>query len=221
VTEANPLLTPEKLYGIEGGIGGDLPFRWQTTLFYNQLNDPITNVTIGVGPGTFAALPNAGFIPAGGTLRQRQNAGEIDAWGVEGDANGELGSTLTWRAAFAYTHARVDGGSTAPQLTDLRPAQTPAWTVTTGLDWRATENLTLSSSVRYVSTQFDDDQNIRRIAPGAEWNARGAWSLGPGKEIYVAVDNLADAKISTGKTADFVSSYSEPRTFRIGFAYRR
>ena len=37
----------------------------------------------------------------------------------------------------------------------------------------------------------------------------------------MAVDNLADARISTGKTADFVDSYSEPRTFRIGFSYRR
>lgn len=218
VTEANPLLTPEKLYGVEAGLGGDSIVHWQATLFYNQLNDPITNVTIGIGPGTF---PLAGFIPAGGTLRQRRNAGEIDAWGVEGDASGDIVETLSWRAAFAYTHARVDGGSSAPQLTGLRPAQTPEWTVTGGVDWLALERLTLSAQVRYVSTQFDDDQNVRRLPPGAELNARAAWSLAPGQEVYVAVDNLADAKISTGKTADFVDSYSEPRTFRVGFAYRR
>jgi vitamin B12 transporter len=221
VTEANPLLKPEKLYGIEGGIGGDALFNWQATAFYNQLNDPITNVTIGVGPGTIAALPIAGFIPAGGTLRQRQNAGEIDAYGVEGDAHGDLLTALTWRAAFAYTHARVEGGSIAPQLTGLKPAQTPTWTVTAGLDWHAMEKLTLSSSVRYVSTQFDDDQNTRRLPPGAELDMRAAWSVAPGQEVYLAVDNVADAKISTGKTADFVDSYSEPRTVRIGFSYRR
>jgi|SRR5579859_1371129 len=221
VTEANPLLKPERLDGVELGIGGDAYFQWQTTVFYNQLNDPVTNVTIGVGPGTLAALPIAGFIPVGGTLRQRQNAGAIDAWGVEGDANGDLGATTTWRTAFAYTHARVDGAASAPQLTGLRPAQTPALTVTAGLDWRPMEKLTVTNLIRYVSTQFDDDQNTRRIAPGAEWDARGAWSLGPGEEVYVALDNVADAKISTGKTADFVDSFSEPRTFRIGFSYRR
>jgi outer membrane receptor protein involved in Fe transport len=218
VTEANAGLTPEKLYGVEGGIGGDAPFRWQATLFYNQIDDPVLNVTLGKGPGTF---PIAGFIAAGGTLFQRQNAGEIDAWGVEADASGDITTSLNWRAALDYTHARVDGGGSAPQVTGLRPAQTPAWTATAGLDWRALDKLTLSSFVRFVTTQYDDDQNTRRIAPGAEWDGRAAWSLGPAKEVYLAVDNIADAKIATGKTADFVTSLSEPRTFRIGFSYRR
>jgi outer membrane receptor protein involved in Fe transport len=225
VTEANPLLRPEKLDGIEAGIGGDqfgeARFNWQLTVFDNELKDPVTNVTIGVGPGVIAALPIAGVIPAGGTLRQRQNAGQINAWGVEGDANGEVFTALSWRTAFAFTHARVDGENAAPQLTGLRPAQTPAWTVTGGLDWRPLEKLTVSSFVRYVSTQYDDDQNTRRLPPGAEWDGRAAWSLGPGEEIYVAMDNIADAHISTGKAADFTDSWSAPRTVRVGFSYRR
>ena len=221
VTEANPLLRPEKLYGVEVGIGGDQIANWQLTAFLNQLKDPVTNVTIGRGPGVIAALPIAGFIPAGGTLFQRENAGEINAWGIEGDANGDIISSLSWRSAFAYTHARVDGEEAAPQLTGLKPAQTPAWTATAGLDWRTTEKLTLSSFVRYVSTSFDDDQNTRRLPPGAELDMRGAWSLGPAKEIYVAIDNVANANISTGKTANFVTSLSEPFTFRVGFSYRR
>lgn len=218
VTEANPRLRPEKLDGVEAGVGGEGAVRWQATLFYNELRDPITNVTVGVGPGVF---PTAGFIPAGGTLRQRRNAGEIDAWGVEGDASGQVGPTLTWRGAFAYTHARVDGGAAAPQLTGLRPAQTPEWTVTAGLDWRPLENLTLSGAVRYSGLQFEDDQNSRRLPPGAELDTRAGWMVAPDAEVYLAVDNLADAKISTGKTADFVDSYSEPRTVRVGFSYRR
>ena len=221
ITESNPLLRPEKLKGVEVGIGGDGVVHWQGAVFYNQLDDPITNVTLGVGPGVLPALPLAGFVPAGGALRQRRNAGEIDAWGVEGDLTGELATTLSWRAAFAYTHARIDGRSSAPQLTGLRPAQTPEWTATAGIDWRAMEKLTLSSNVRYLSLAFEDDQNSRRLPPGAELDLRGAWSLAPGEEIYVGVDNVADAKISTGRTVDFVDSYTEPRTFRIGFSYRR
>ncbi len=220
ITEANPLLRPETLNGAETGLGGEgASARWSATVFYNILKHPITNVTLGTGPGTFLAV--AGFIPAGGTLRQRQNAGQIEAWGLEAEGSGDVGTTLSWRTAVAYTHARVDGGSGAPQLNGLRPAQTPELTVTAGLDWRPLEALTLSGNLRYSGEQFEDDQNSRRLAPGAELNARAAWSLAPGAEVYLAVDNLADAKISTGKTADFVDSYSQPRTFRIGFSYRR
>ena len=61
--------------------------------------------------------PIAGVIPAGGTLRQRQNAGEIKAYGFEGEVAGDITPALGWRAAVAATHARVDGGSSAPQLT--------------------------------------------------------------------------------------------------------
>jgi outer membrane receptor protein involved in Fe transport len=218
VTEANPQLKPEKLYGIEGGLGGDGPVRWSATAFYNRLKDPVTNVTLGVGPGTF---PIAGFIPAGGTLRQRQNAGEVKAWGLEGDAAGDVAATLSWRAAVAYTHARVHGGTAAPQLTGLRPAQTPQVTATAGLDWRPLARLTISGAARYVGAQYDDDQNVRRLPPGALLDMRAAWKLAPHEEVYLAVDNVADAKVSTGKTADFVDSYSEPRTLRVGFSYRR
>src|SRR4029453_17951528 len=106
------------------------------------------NVTIGIGPGTF---PTAGFIPAGGTLRQRQNAGEIEAWGVEGEAYGDVGERVSWRSALAYTDAEVHGGASAPQLTGLRPAQTPKWTVTGGLVMRPAEAVSLSAHLRYES----------------------------------------------------------------------
>ncbi|MFL5296485.1 MAG: TonB-dependent receptor plug domain-containing protein [Phenylobacterium sp.] len=219
ITESNPLLNPEKLYGMETGIGGDGgPARWQVTVFGNELKDPITNVTIGVGPGTF---PIAGFIPAGGTLRQRQNAGKIRAWGVEGEASGDIDTALSWRGAFAYTHARVNGGSSAPQLTGLRPAQTPEWTVTGGLDWRPLPKLTLSADARYESLRFEDDQNVRRLKAGTEVNARVAWSLAPDTEIYLAAENVFDARIVVAESADFVDSYDAPRTIRIGFSYRR
>ena len=47
-----------------------------------------------------------------------------------------------------------------------------------------------------------------------------------GASLYFISDKGYDFElyryqISTGKTADFVDSYSEPRTFRIGFSYRR
>ena len=218
VTEANAALKPETLQGIEAGIGGEGLARWSLGVFYNQLKDPITNVTIGIGPGVF---PTAGFIPAGGTLRQRQNAGEIRAWGVEGEASGDLSAAVRWRAAFAYTDAEVRGGASARQLTGLRPAQTPRWTVTGGLDVTPVQRLSLSTDLRYESARWEEDLNTRRLSAGLVVDARAAWRVGDRSEIYVAVDNLADARLEVGETADGTESFAAPRTVRVGFSFRR
>jgi outer membrane receptor protein involved in Fe transport len=225
VTEANPSLKPERLAGVETGVGGGSgAVRWSATGFYNRLSDPITNVTIGAGPATF---PTAGFIPAGGVLRQRQNAGLIKAWGLEGQAEGDIGPlrdgspALSWRTAFAYTHARVDGGAGVPQLTGKRPAQAPAFTATGGLDWRPLARLSLSAELRYESLRYEDDLNSRKLKAGLQLDARAAWKIAPRAEVYLAADNLADEEIAVGQTADGVTSYAAPRTVRAGFAYRR
>jgi outer membrane receptor protein involved in Fe transport len=217
VTESNPSLTPERLQGVEGGIGGTGPVNWSATAFYNHLVDAITNVTIGVGPGTF---PTAGFIPAGGSLQQRQNAGVINAWGLEGDVRGEVMAKLDWRAAFAYTHARVDGESVAPQLTGKRPAQAPEFSATAGLDWRAMRRLTLSTQLHYESLRYDDDLNTRKLKPGVTLDGRAGWSVAAFTEVYVSVENLGNARIATAQTTTS-TSYDEPRTVRVGVAYRR
>lgn len=218
ITEANPDLKPETLQGAELGLGGEGPFRWSADVFYNRLKDPIANVTIGVGPGTF---PTAGFVPAGGTLRQRRNAGEIKAWGVEGEASGEAGAAVSWRAAMAYTDAEVRGGSVLPQLTGLRPAQTPKWTVTGGLTLRPADALSLSADLRYESARFEDDLNSRRLSAGLQFDARAAWRVTEAVEAYVAADNLFDEKLEVGETGDGIESFAAPRTFRVGFTYRR
>lgn len=219
ITEANATLKPETLQGIEAGLGGEVgAVRWSAGAFYNLLKDPIANVTIGVGPGTF---PVAGFVPAGGTLRQRRNAGEIEAWGLEGEASGDIGAALGWRAAAAYTDAEVDGGTATPQLTGLRPAQTPKWTVTGGLRFQPVEAVTLSGDVRYESARWEDDLNSRRLSAGVQVDARAAWRFTDHAEIYLAAENLFDETIEVGETADGVESYSAPQTLRIGFSYRR
>lgn len=218
ITEANPTLKPETLQGFEVGVGGEGPVRWGATLFHNRLKDPIANVTIGVGPGTF---PTAGFVPAGGTLRQRRNAGEIQAWGVEGEVSGGAAQTLGWRAAFAYTDAEVDGGTSTPQLSGLRPAQTPKLTVTGGVTFQPLERLGLSADVRYESERWEDDLNSRRLSAGVQLDARASWRLADHAEVYLAAENLFDEELEVGETADRVESYSAPRSLRVGVTIRR
>jgi vitamin B12 transporter len=218
VTEANAALKPETLYGLEAGLAGEGAVRWNLAAFYNQVQDPISNVTIGIGPGTF---PIAGFIPAGGVLRQRQNVGEINAHGLEGDIAADLSPTWTVRGAFSWTHARVDGGSVAAQLTGLRPAQAPTLTVTAGARWRPIARLGLDADLRYESLRYEDDLNLRRLKAGTGLDVRAGWTLLPATEVYVAADNVLARDLAVGQTADGVTSYAAPRTVYVGFALRR
>jgi outer membrane receptor protein involved in Fe transport len=207
-TEANAALVPERLAGVEGGLGGaDGEGAWDLTAFYDRLSDAVTNVTLSASPA--------------GTTFQRQNAGTIDAAGLEGEAERRLGDHWQVRLAGEWAWARVDGGSAAPQLTGLRPAQAPRLTLTGGADWRPTARLTLTADARYESLRFDDDLNTVRLRPGATLNLAARWQVAPGAELYVAADNIADAHIQTARASDGTYSYDAPRIARAGLSVRR
>lgn len=217
ITEANPTLEPERLYGLEAGIGGGRDMVWTASLFFNRLEDPITNVTIGQGPRTF---PIAGFVPAGGVLRQRQNAGAIEALGLEVSASGDLGP-LQIRAAAVATRAEVDGGAVLPQLTGLRPAQTPEFAATLDLDWQVSAPLRVSTEIRHEGRRFEDDLNTRALAAATTVDLRIAWRLAADTEVYLAADNLLDAEIETARGGDGLLTLGAPQTLRVGYRLRR
>ena len=204
-TLANPALNPERLYGVESGLGGDWPGGGASaTLFYNRLDDAVTNVTLSAAPS--------------GTTFERENAGSVDAVGVEAEAHQRLTGGVSAEVALAYTQARVDGGHTAPQLTGLRPAQTPRLTATSGLAWRCGDRLSVHGGVRYESERFDDDLNTLRIAPSVSINARADWRLAGRASLFVRIDNLADAPIETGQTQPGLKTYDAPRTVLVGLS---
>jgi outer membrane receptor protein involved in Fe transport len=213
VTEANADLKPEQLQGLEAGVSHKgAKGLIEATAFWNRIEDPIVNVTLGAGPGTF---PIGGFIPAGGVLRQRQNAGSIDAIGLEGRAERKVG-VVTLSSALSATDARVDGGSTAPQLTGKRPAQAPIWSATAGLTADLRENLTLATDLTWEGKRFEDDLNSRVLDPAYRLDARLDWRVKPLVTVYLAGDNLLDANIQTSRTADGVAGYAAPRIVRVG-----
>ena len=189
---------------------------WSANLFFNQLDGAIANVTIG-GPGTY---PIAGVIPAGGVLRQRQNTGSIQAVGVEGETRLRLGPDANLRASVVYSVAEVDGGKSAPQLTGLRPAQTPRFGASVGAEWRSADRLSLRLDVRYEGKRFDDDQNSRVLSPAIVADARADWSVTSAATIYLAADNLADEAIEIAQTADGIESFDLPRRLRVGLSLR-
>jgi outer membrane cobalamin receptor len=229
VTEANALLAPEVLDGIEvssrwrGQVGNS---TWAVSMvgYFNRLRDPITNVTIATGPGI---LPRVGFLPAGGTLRERQNAGRIDASGIEtsilwtpnGLSASDYGPTV--RLAANYTDARVDGGSVLPTLTGKRPAQAPAWSgyasIDLPLDIGLATPMFFQVSVRTEGERFEDDLNSRRLKGYSVVDTRMSWQIRSGFEIFLAAENLGDQRVETGLAGDGTLSVAQGRSLRIGF----
>jgi outer membrane receptor protein involved in Fe transport len=111
----------------------------------------------------------------------------------------------------------VDGGSAAPQLTGLAPAETPRLTATAGLTWRARSPLTLSADLRYESARFDDDLNQRRLGPATTIDARAEWRLSAATTVFIAAENLFNVAVATGQTATGITSYGPPRMIMAGF----
>lgn len=213
-TEANPNLVPERLYGAEIGIGGSNgPITWDVTGFWNRLSDAISNVTLGTGPGTF---PDVGFLPAGGLFIQRQNVPAINAFGSEGEAQWQLDNLFALRAAYSVTDARVDGGTSAPQLTGKRPAETPRLTVTGGVVASPLRSVTVEGDVIYESLRWSDDQNTLPLPAATTFGAKITWHFLPQTGLYFAVDNITNAAVATSEGADHVYTYDEPRAYRAG-----
>jgi len=217
VTEANPALAPEQLYGVEIGAGGSIgALTADLTLFWNQLHAAITNVTAGVGPGNF---PGAGFVPAGGLLIQRRNVGDINAPGIEGNMTYALDS-LTLHAGLAWLDQRVHGGTSAPQLTGKRPAQAPRATITGAADLALPAGFAWEGSIRFESTRWADDANTLRLGSALVIGTRLTWSISEASSIYVSADNLFNARVATTETADGATSYDSPRLIMAGLSFK-
>jgi vitamin B12 transporter len=217
ITGANPNLKPEKLYGVEAAIGGATSsgFSWEGTAFYNVVTDSIANLTIVAGP---FADPIEGFIPAGGVLRQRDNVARIEALGAEARIE-KRWEMFAVRLAASYTDAELDGGSEAPQLTGLRPAQAPQFAATAGIDWFAPYGFGVHVDLRYEGDRFEDDLNSRPLDEAFTVDVRVDYKVTDHVSVYGAVDNLFDAEVQTRLTS--VYEYGPPQLWRIGLAYRR
>ncbi|WEK58586.1 MAG: TonB-dependent receptor [Candidatus Brevundimonas phytovorans] len=214
LTEANAGLVPETLQGVEAGLAFEGPIAALTaTLFWNRIEDALVNVTVGEGPGTF---PRAGFVPAGGVLRQRQNAGTIEATGLEISARQTVRGGLDLTGAVSITDARVDGGTSAPQLTGLRPAQAPIWSASAGIDWRASDRLTLTARARYESKRFEDDLNSRVLGAAVTADVRADWRVSDTASLWLAADNLFDVDVEVSETGNGVEGFGPPRLLSAG-----
>ena len=214
---ANAGLSPERVRGVEAGLtlaptstlGGSLTF------YRNRLADAVANVTEGRGPGNF---PGVGFVGAGGAYRVRRNLDAIRADGLELDAAwrpGAVGLSASW----SHVSARVEGSGTAAALDGLRPAQIPRDQLSLSAEARH-RGVQAAATLRYVSSQFDDDENRRRLAPATTLDAALSVPLLATLALDLRAENLFDARVEAATSGVGAIERATPRTLWVGVRLR-
>jgi outer membrane receptor protein involved in Fe transport len=203
ITNANPLLEPETLSGVEGGVltqFNNASFR--VTAFFNNLDGAIANVTITSTPQQ--------------TIRQRQNSDSIRATGVEMEVDTRLSSTLSANGQLVLTSSHFRGSVATPSIADNTVPQVPVWQGGATLTWADPRLFTAATQIRFSGEQYDDDLNTESLILGAYavWDATVSRTIVRGVNAFLAVENILDQEFDTARTP--IRQVGWPRTVRVG-----
>ena len=204
LTAANPELRPETLWG--GELGTQIVLEGlaaQATAFWNQMNDPIANVTLAM--------------PVDGATRERENLGSTRILGLDLDVTWRPAADWTARVAHTFSDGYVRTAPAQPDLVGNRLAQDPHHRSTAIVSYDNPRIATLSAEVRYLGPQFEDDQNTQPIGAVVLFNARAERALAQGFSVFVIGQNLSDRHYLVGRSG--IDTEGAPRTFELGLAY--
>ncbi len=182
LTQGNPNLGPERLLGGELGLNHapTTRFSWRATGFWDQLEDPIANVTTSVTPALIT--------------RQRQNLGEARIRGVSLDAEGQLAPVLRVQASYVLTDAEVSSFPAAPEIEGNLLPQVPRHRASVRLDYLNSRVLNVGVRGRYESLRFDDDLNRLRLASLFVMDVTLDRPIGQWWGAFLTVENLFDER---------------------------
>jgi outer membrane receptor protein involved in Fe transport len=203
VTNANPLLDPETLTGVEGGVLAQFArSSIRATAFFNDLDGAIANVTLSSTPTQI--------------IRQRQNSDSIRATGVEIELDARFTNTLSANGQVVFTSSHFRGSVATPAIRDNEVPQVPNVQGAVSLTWAEPRFLTAATQVRFSGEQFDDDLNTPAFVLGeyAVWDATVSRQVVRGLNAFVAIENILDEEFDTARTP--LRSIGWPRTVRVG-----
>jgi outer membrane receptor protein involved in Fe transport len=201
VTNPNPLLDPETLTGVEGGVlfTRDI-LSARVTAFWNELDGAITNVTVASTPAQIT--------------RQRQNTDTVRAAGIELEADIRPNERWTFGGLFGITRSTFADAPAQPALEGNRVPQVPSFQFGLNLTYVDPRGFTGAVQGRAFGAQFDDDLNEFELDGFGVIDASATQELLRGLHVFAAVENLFDADYDVGRTP--IRTIGWPRTFRIG-----
>lgn len=190
VTNANPGLSAERLTGGEAGIGFN-PFERlfvRGNVFWSDIDRSIANVTLTSTPALIT--------------RQRQNLGAIRARGVELSA--VMKFSFRWEVSGEYmlTDSTVLRFPANKMLEGLMVPQVPRHQVNFQVTYSG-ENWLVATQGRFVSRQFDDDQNLLPLERFFTLDAEVTRVISEKVRVFVAFQNLTGSRYEISSTPVF------------------
>jgi outer membrane receptor protein involved in Fe transport len=159
--------------------------RLHANLFWMQVSDPVSNVTISANPALIT--------------RERENLGKTRSRGLEIDAAWRV-ARLEFVAGYQYVDAVVTSFPAQTALVGLLVPQVAPNQFTLQARYTLLRGWTFSIQARASSRQFDDDLNQFQLDSYFQLDAYVAKRLGRGVEVFTAVENLTDSRIQIAKT---------------------
>jgi outer membrane receptor protein involved in Fe transport len=195
-TTANPNLVPETLAGAEAGFDyGTGPWTVSATGFLDDLRHGVGNIAIAQ--------------TATSTTVQRQN---LDDTRIAG----KPAKGVQVKFSYLLDNAHVAQALAQPQLDGLRLPEVPRHTLSASLEAPLVQAITAAARVRWVSLQFDDDLNTLRLPAATTVDLELSRPIGSHAVVYVASENLLNARVVTAESTAGLYSYDAPASVRGG-----
>jgi outer membrane cobalamin receptor len=201
VTNPNAALDPERLTGVEGGVlytRGMVSTR--VTVYTNQLDNAITNVTLSTTPSLIT--------------RERENTQTLRSTGVEWET--DLRPDPRWSIGIVVvgTDAHYAKTPEQPQIEGDRVPEVPTFQLGANLTYSDPHGFTGAVQSRAFGSTYDDDLNQFLLNGYGVVDVSASQQVLHGVNVFVAVENLFNKDYDTGRTP--IRTIGWPRTARVG-----
>jgi len=200
VTNANAALKAERLTGGDAGVGVERGRVFvRSNFFWSEIDDSVANVTLSTTPALIT--------------RQRQNLGTIRARGIEVSAITRFEKHWEVSGEYLLTDSTVLSFPANRSLEGLLVPQVPRHQFNFQVSYANTAWV-VGTQGRFVSRQFDDDQNTLPLDGFFTLDAEVSRRVSEHVRLFAAFQNLNGTRYQISSTP--VLTIGPPTLFRLG-----
>jgi outer membrane receptor protein involved in Fe transport len=168
------------------------------TAFSNELHNAIGNATLSRDPSGF---PIFGAVPDQYIGQRWINLDRSQIQGVTIFAKWDPAASLSLNVAALFNDATIRSVSAVPNLDGKQISGVPRSSAVIGGTWHATKKIALTSRIRVLGSQFEDDENTLSLAKTVVFDLKASYALSKDTELFATAENLADARIEVSRSA--------------------